>query len=135
MPDSLSAHLQSRSDPLWRGIRVPKAAVVLAVSPVVAIALLAFNPWLCLAVLAAFALTGFLLRWPDLETLAVLFVLYANLAVVASKFHGVPQIFAGSFLLLLGLPLVNYLLIRREKIIVDCNGSRIARTPAGAVGR
>ncbi len=98
---------------------MPKTAIVLAVSPFVAVALALFNPWLCLVVLAAFTLAGFLLRWPDLATLAVFFILYANLAVVASKFHGVPQVFAGSFLLLLCLPLVNYLLIRRQKIIID----------------
>ncbi|MFQ5603850.1 MAG: O-antigen ligase family protein [bacterium] len=56
---------------------------------------------------------------PESATLAVVFVFYTNLAVVAKTLHGVPGVVAGSFSLLLCLPLANYLFIRRQKIIID----------------
>ena len=55
---------------------------------------------------------------PDLATFTVLFVLYSNLAVVASRFHGVPKVVAGLFPLLLGIPLASDLILRRKRLIV-----------------
>ncbi|NIR47297.1 hypothetical protein GWO43_02350 [candidate division KSB1 bacterium] len=65
------------------------------------------------------ALIAFSMVKPEAATLVVVFVLYTNLAVVAKMFHGVPDILAGSFSLLLAVPLTNYLFIRRQKIIID----------------
>ncbi|MDQ4078558.1 MAG: O-antigen ligase family protein [Chloroflexota bacterium] len=56
---------------------------------------------------------------PRAVTLVILFVLYANLAVVAKSHYGVPQPIAASFFLLLGLPLLNYLFVHRQKIVVN----------------
>jgi hypothetical protein len=56
---------------------------------------------------------------PDAATLVVLFLLYANIPVIAKLFYGVPHIVATSFSLLLVFPLGSYLIIRRQKLIID----------------
>ena len=42
-----------------------------------------------------------LFYWPEPGTIIVIFVIYTNLAVVAYKFHGLPQIVAASVSLVL----------------------------------
>lgn len=75
-----------------------------------------------LAVLVV-VLAGFLglaaLAWPSLSTLAVLFVLYSNLAVVAIKFHNVPYVLGAGVPLALLIPLAYYVAVRRDPLIVD----------------
>jgi hypothetical protein len=67
-------------------------------------------------------LLGFLaliVAWPEAGTLTVIFVVYTNIAVVAKTIHGVPHLVASSFSLLLFVPLVGYLVFKREKLIID----------------
>ncbi|HSJ86921.1 MAG TPA: O-antigen ligase family protein, partial [Anaerolineales bacterium] len=59
-----------------------------------------------------------LLKWPDVATLLVVFYIYANVGPVAMDFHGVPSYIAMGFPLLLTIPLVWYLLLRREPLIM-----------------
>jgi O-antigen ligase len=47
----------------------------------------------------------------------VLFVVYANLTVVAVRYYGVPTIVAGSVYLLLGIPFINYVVFQRQNVI------------------
>jgi len=61
----------------------------------------------------------FLFKRPEFATLFFSFILYANLAVIAVQFHGMPQIAAVGVSLLLTLPLANYLFRRHEKLIFD----------------
>lgn len=56
--------------------------------------------------------------WPDAATLAVLFILYTNAAVVAVQVHGVPFIVGVSVPLLLGLPLTHYVILKRAPLVV-----------------
>ena len=56
--------------------------------------------------------------YPDLATLAIVFVFYTNLAVVAHKFHGVPKLAASSFMGILILPIFIYFL-RGIRPIID----------------
>ena len=56
--------------------------------------------------------------WPETATLAVVFALYTNLLVVASKFHGVPQVVASAFLAVLAVPLANYIIFKRESFVI-----------------
>jgi hypothetical protein len=56
---------------------------------------------------------------PEFATLAVVFVFYSNLAVVMKTLHGIPEALAASFTLLLSLPLVNYIFIKKQKVVVD----------------
>jgi hypothetical protein len=60
-----------------------------------------------------------MLRKPQLATLLVAFLLYTNIPVVAYQFHGVPKVLAGSFMLLLALPLAHFLVLRHEPLRVD----------------
>ncbi len=60
-----------------------------------------------------------LFYWPEPGTILVLFAIYSNLAVVAYKFHGLPQILAASISLLLCVPLAVYWFVRREKFVID----------------
>lgn len=59
------------------------------------------------------------LHRPDLATLLVVFLLYLNAPAVATRFHGIPAAAAGSFVLLLSLPLVYYLFVTRSPVLVD----------------
>jgi hypothetical protein len=56
---------------------------------------------------------------PDAATLVVLFLLYTNIPVIAKLFYGVPHTVATSFSLLLVFPLGSYLIIQRQKLIID----------------
>lgn len=59
-----------------------------------------------------------LFKWPDAATLLVVFYLYTNLGPVLMTFHGVPSYIAMGFPALLAIPLVWYLLLRREQFII-----------------
>jgi len=59
-----------------------------------------------------------LFKWPDAATLLVVFYIYANLGPVLMNFHGVPSFIAMGAPVLLSIPLVWYLLVRREKLII-----------------
>lgn len=67
----------------------------------------------------ALAASYVLFRSPELATLVFAFMLYTNMPVVGVQVHGVPTIVAAASSLLLVLPLANYLIRRRERLIVD----------------
>jgi putative inorganic carbon (hco3(-)) transporter len=60
-----------------------------------------------------------LLLWPQAATVLTAFLLYINFPAILTKQLGMPEIVAGSFILLLGLPLIHYLVLRRERLRVD----------------
>ena len=55
----------------------------------------------------------------EFATWVSIFILFANISAIAKKFYEVPGAIAGSFALLLLLPLGYYVLIRHEKLIFD----------------
>ena len=57
-------------------------------------------------------------RVPDLLVLLFVFVFYTNLAVVLTRFHGVPQIVASGIAVLLLVPIVKYLVVERQPVVV-----------------
>lgn len=57
--------------------------------------------------------------WPGAATLAVVFILYTNAAVVAVDFHGVPFVVGASFPLLLMAPIAYELVARRRPLILS----------------
>jgi len=59
-----------------------------------------------------------LIKWPDVATLLVVLYIYANVGPVAMNFYGVPSYIAMGFPVLLAIPLVWYLVLRREKLIL-----------------
>jgi hypothetical protein len=54
----------------------------------------------------------------DLPTVAFFFIFWANIAVVATRFHGVPQVVASGVVLLLAIPLARYLVLERQPFAV-----------------
>ena len=54
---------------------------------------------------------------PDTATLAFAFILYANIPVIAVDFHGLPEMAAVATPLVLAIPLLVYLVVRREAVI------------------
>jgi hypothetical protein len=81
--------------------------------------LLGFNINLAVAGLAALVLLVLMFLFPAMTTLVVLFVLYANLPVVAINTYGVPELVSASFFLLLILPLTYYVMIARQPLVFN----------------
>jgi putative inorganic carbon (hco3(-)) transporter len=54
----------------------------------------------------------------DFAILAFVFIFYVNLAVVATRFHDVPQIVASSVALLLLLPLARHVVFERQPLVM-----------------
>jgi O-antigen ligase len=76
------------------------------------------SPAIALALGCALSLFGVALRYPDVATYAVLFLLYSNVPAVGVAFHGVPKIVGAAYPLLLGVPLVRDLVVRRERPVM-----------------
>ncbi len=64
-------------------------------------------------------LTLAILAWPELGTLVVVFVLFTNAAVIAVKFHNVPDLIGASLPALLVFPPAAYLMFRRERLVIN----------------
>jgi len=58
------------------------------------------------------------LAWPDAATLAVLFLIYTNAAVIAVQVHGLPFIVGASVPLALVVPLLRYVIVERRGVVV-----------------
>jgi putative inorganic carbon (hco3(-)) transporter len=54
----------------------------------------------------------------DLPTVAFFFIFWANIAVVATRYHGVPQVVASGVVLLLVIPLARYIVLERQPFAV-----------------
>ncbi|HUT11658.1 MAG TPA: O-antigen ligase family protein [Thermoguttaceae bacterium] len=80
--------------------------------------LFAPRPLLILGAALAAMLITVLAAWPNTATLVVIGILYSNAAVVAVTFHGVPYLIGASVSLLLAVPLIHYVVLRRERLII-----------------
>jgi putative inorganic carbon (HCO3(-)) transporter len=78
--------------------------------------LMSFSLTVVLGLVGMAALMIVLFLQPETATLFVVFVLYSNMSVVFKR-NGLPQPVAAAAFLLLGLPLFNYVVIRREKVV------------------
>ena len=71
---------------------------------------------------AALAATGLLVLAaavaPGLATVATIFILYSNVAVVAVRFHGMPKVAGQAVIGLLAVPILHALIVRRERLIL-----------------
>jgi O-antigen ligase len=54
----------------------------------------------------------------DLPAILFFFVFWTNLAVVATRYHGVPQTVASAVVILLAIPIARYLLVERQPLVV-----------------
>lgn len=76
------------------------------------------NPRLVVGVILSAVALMCMIKWPDITTLLVIFFIYTNVGPVAIRFYGVPSYIATVFYLILVIPLVWYLIVRREKLII-----------------
>ena len=101
--------------------RIVKQLVVICIALAGAITLgVLVTKELSLAIGVLIGILGFLalLKWPDAATILVIFYIYTNVGPVAMKFYGVPSYIAMGFSVLLTIPLIWYLLLRREKLVI-----------------
>ncbi len=54
----------------------------------------------------------------EVALLGFFFIFYANIAVLATRFHGVPSFIASGVVLLLFIPLARYLVLERQPLVV-----------------
>ncbi len=76
------------------------------------------EPLLSIGALVVLLLGIGILAKPDLATMVVIFVLYTNAAVVAVKFHNVPEMIGSSLPALLLIPLASYMIFRRGGLVI-----------------
>jgi putative inorganic carbon (HCO3(-)) transporter len=76
------------------------------------------SPLIGIALAGVLSVGGAALRYPDVATYAVLFLLYSNLPAISVAFHGVPKVVAAGFPLLLVVPLARDLFLRRQALIL-----------------
>jgi len=79
--------------------------------------LAAHQSLLAVALVVVVAVALALLFTPDAATMVVIFLIYSNLVVIGVRFHGLPSISAMILPALLMIPLLYYLVVRREKLI------------------
>jgi O-antigen ligase len=107
-----------RKEPVLRNYRLLLTIFVSLAGAVLIGMVVSKQPLLPIAALLAIVLLFVLLKWPDTATLLVVFYLYTNVGPVLSRFHGVPSLAGMLFPLLLVVPLVSYLVIKRQKVVV-----------------
>jgi hypothetical protein len=114
----------SRSQPLSLKLhsfqhRAIRLAVFLLPAVAVWLVVRKFDVTFVLGAVLALGMGAVMFAKPEAATLATLFVMYANLSVVAIYYHGVPQPLAASFFMLLGIPLSSYLIIQRQMLLTN----------------
>ena len=111
--------LDSRVEKLFAGERKSFLMFAIVLLGAVAIGVAATQDRvLTLGVLLGILFLLALFKWPDAATLLVVFYIYANVGPVIQNFHGVPPYIAQGFPVLLTIPLIWYLLIRRESLMI-----------------
>jgi hypothetical protein len=92
---------------------------VVCLAAALAVAYVAIKEPMYAALALAAAVLGLaVLVSPDLAAAAAVFLLYSNVVVVAVRFHGVPRIAGQAVVLLLVVPLVYELLLRRRRVVI-----------------
>lgn len=76
------------------------------------------QPIIVVVMLAGLIISFVSLIKADLMTLIFFFIMVTNAAIISVKFHHVPYVVGAAFPLFLGIALVNYIVIRREQIII-----------------
>ena len=98
------------------------AKLTALLGPPMMIGFLVYNHYSLIAVLAgllAIGVVALIADKPEATTAIVLFIVYANIPVVLKKTYGLPDLVAGSFFLLLFVPLLHYLVIRQQPVVTN----------------
>ena len=116
----------------WRGVHgmtdykanerwaASRGAKIVAILTVVAVGvfLLGGEPVLALVVASLFPAGLVALRYPDLVPPVVVFLMYTNAGVIASKFHGVPMVVGAAVPLALLIPIAARFREGRDEIVL-----------------
>ena len=104
----------------WLGSRVLQAGLVLLAPPLLVGLLMyaGFDIRFALAGLIALILLVLMFVQAAVTTVVVLFVLYANLTVVSIR-AGAPELVAASFFLLLIIPVVYYIAVAHQPLVIN----------------
>jgi len=109
----------TKTEKIFGGDRKPFLVVLFALLGAVAVGLATtIEPLLAIGVLLGIVFLAALIKWPDAATLLVVFYIYTNVGPVIMNFHGVPSYISQGFSVLLTIPLIWYILLRREKVII-----------------
>lgn len=81
--------------------------------------LLNVDPVLLLGAVAALYLLLLLFRWPDFTVVFVSFIIYTNTATILTRFHGFPRPLAYVLPLLLLIPFIWQIIVKRQGIRVN----------------
>jgi putative inorganic carbon (HCO3(-)) transporter len=92
---------------------------IICLSAILGLLILQYNISVVLGGMILLAALGLMIAFPELGTWAAFFAIYTNLPVIATKFHGMPQIVALAIPLFLCIPLASHLIVHRERLIVD----------------
>lgn len=96
-----------------------RAALVLLSFLGVAVLVARYDAPLVLAALIGCVGAAALFLAPDAATMIAVFLLYVNFPAILTKRHGVPDVIAGAFILLLVIPLAHLLVVRRQRLRTD----------------
>lgn len=107
-----------RSSRLREALRSYRVAIAIAFAAGVIGSLVSSSPALGLGLALAIGLVPLAMLQPALGAVAVAFLLWANVPVVAVRSHGVPMPFAASYVLLLLLPAAWHMLVERRRFSV-----------------
>jgi putative inorganic carbon (HCO3(-)) transporter len=123
MTISRAAVTESARRALEPGPRAPTLGDVvvlnlgLLAAAIAAVAVAAVGAPLPVLVVTGIAVGIVVLQRPDLATPVFLFIMYLNLPVIATQFHGVPPFVAAGAVLILLAPVGYHVLVRQEPII------------------
>ncbi|MDQ2692876.1 MAG: O-antigen ligase family protein [Chloroflexota bacterium] len=81
--------------------------------------LLDIDPLILLGGVAALYIVMLLFRWPDFTVVFVTFIIYTNTATILTKFHGFPRPLAYVLPLLLLIPFIWQIFVKRQGIKVN----------------
>lgn len=98
--------------------KIVALTVIVLIGAIIIGAAVAQEPLLAIGGLLGIVFVIALFKWPDMTTLLVVFYIYTNVGPVLMNYHDVPPYLAMGFPVLLSIPLIWYLLIKREKIII-----------------
>ena len=117
---SISLHSDPGAENRSWNYRFPIAMVAaLGICATTGILLVRLEPLFVIGAITLGVATILMIRWPELGTLLGFLALYTNMPAVAVQFYGSPKAVAASFLPLFGVPLLYYVLYRRENLIFD----------------
>jgi len=88
-------------------------------SSVFSILIIEFNPAIIFGLICALVVVLVMFRYPEVGTLVVIFVIYTNIPVIAKQMYGVPQVLASSVILFLAIPIIHYVYLKKENLVID----------------